>query len=75
MSKAEIAPAAGKVTNHAARILRNIPQLTLSLERARPTNTTEPTLQCVVDIGRPILLAINTVRAEPISIQTPLITK
>lgn len=39
---------------------------------ACPTNTTEPTLQCVVEIGRPILLAIKTVIAAPISIVNPL---
>lgn len=39
---------------------------------AYPTNITEPTLQWVVDIGRPILLAKSTVRAEPISIVNPL---
>lgn len=37
-----------------------------------PTNTTEPTLQCVVEIGKPILLANKTVIAAPISIVNPL---
>lgn len=37
-----------------------------------PTQTTEPTLQCVVDIGRPALLATNTVSAAPNSIVNPL---
>lgn len=37
-----------------------------------PTNTTEPTLQCVVEIGNPILLAKRTVIAAPISIVKPL---
>lgn len=37
-----------------------------------PTKTTEPTLQCVVDIGKPILLANSTVIAAPISMVNPL---
>lgn len=41
-------------------------------ELAYPTNITEPTLQCVVDIGSPILLANSTVNAEPISMVNPL---
>lgn len=41
-------------------------------ELAYPTNITEPTLQCVVDIGRPTLLANRTVSADPISIVKPL---
>lgn len=41
-------------------------------ELAQPTNTTEPTLQCVVEIGRPILEATRTVNAAPISIVNPL---
>lgn len=39
---------------------------------AMPTNTTDPTLQCVVEMGIPILLANNTVNAEPISMVKPL---
>lgn len=38
-----------------------------------PTNTTEPTLQWVVEIGRPTLLASSTVIAAPISIVKPLL--
>ena len=40
--------------------------------RAQPTNTTLPTLQWVVDTGRPILEANNTVNAAPSSIVNPL---
>lgn len=39
---------------------------------AYPTNTTEPTLQWVVEIGIPILLAKSTVSAAPISMVKPL---
>lgn len=38
---------------------------------AQPTKTTEPTLQCVVEMGRPILEANSTVQADPISIVKP----
>lgn len=41
-------------------------------ELAYPTNITEPTLQCVVEIGKPILLANRTVKADPISMVKPL---
>lgn len=41
-------------------------------EDASPTNTTEPTLQCVVLMGIPILDASRTVKAAPISIVNPL---
>jgi hypothetical protein len=37
-----------------------------------PTRTTEPTMQCVVEIGRPNLLANKTVVAAPNSITKPL---
>jgi hypothetical protein len=39
---------------------------------ANPMITTDPTLQCVDDIGNPILLANKTVDALPISIVKPL---
>lgn len=65
-------PAIGRVITQARRMLTNRRQLTFSRERKRPTQTTEPTLQCVVEIGSPNLLAIRTVNAEPISIATPL---
>jgi hypothetical protein len=41
-------------------------------ELAQPTNTTDPTLQCVVLIGIPIFEARRTVNAAPISIVNPL---
>ena len=65
-------PVIGIVTNHEIIIFPNSFQLTTSLERKRPTKTTEPTLQCVVDIGIPRFDASNTVSAEPISIAKPL---
>ena len=65
-------PVIGIVTNHDITIFPNNFQLTTSLERKRPTKTTEPTLQCVVDIGIPRFDANNTVSAEPISIAKPL---
>lgn len=37
-----------------------------------PTNTTLPTLQCVVEIGSPSLLANSTVAEAPFSITKPL---
>jgi len=65
-------PATGRVTIQAKTILRKMCQSTFSRDRNLPTNTTEPTLQCVVLIGMPIFDAIRTVSAEPISIQNPL---
>lgn len=73
MTSAAIAPEAGNVTSHAIKMLRKMPQFTLSFDRALPTPTTDPTLQCVVEIGRPILLATRTVSAAPISMHTPLL--
>lgn len=72
ITSAEIAPETGRVTSHAITIFRKIDQLTLSLERTRPTNTTEPTLQWVVEMGNPILLAMRTAAAAPTSMHTPL---
>lgn len=43
-----------------------------SSEFIQPTNTTEPTLQWVVLIGKPIFEASNTVNAAPISMVKPL---
>lgn len=43
-----------------------------SSELIQPTNTTEPTLQWVVLIGKPIFEASNTVNAAPISMVKPL---
>jgi hypothetical protein len=42
---------------------------------AQPTNTTEPTKQCVVLTGTPILVASRTVNAAPSSIVNPLEVK
>ena len=62
----------GSVTTQARMMLRKSDQSTFSRARKRPTNTTEPTLQCVVEIGMPMLEAMRTVSAEPISMQKPL---
>jgi len=42
---------------------------------AQPTNTTDPTKQCVVLTGKPILVANRTVNAAPSSIVNPLEVK
>jgi hypothetical protein len=42
------------------------------VELAQPTNTTDPTKQCVVLTGRPIFDANKTVNAAPSSIVNPL---
>jgi len=42
---------------------------------AQPTNTTDPTKQCVVLTGKPILVASRTVNAAPSSIVNPLEVK
>ena len=65
-------PETGSVTNQAMAIFLNSFQSTDSRDLARPTQTTEPTLQWVVDIGMPMLEATRTVTADPISIQNPL---
>lgn len=72
--KAEKRAVNGSVTNQANTILLNSFKSTslVLLVLAKPTNTTEPTLQCVVLIGRPNLDAIRTVVADPISIVNPL---
>lgn len=63
---AERQPAIGTVITHAHTILRNNFHDTPSPPReAHPTHTTDPTLQCVVETGRPILLANRTVDAAP----------
>ena len=69
---AEIPPLTGSVNNQAKIMFRNNDQSTLSLERTRPTNTMEPTLQCVLLTGIPTLDANSTVRAAPISMENPL---
>lgn len=73
MIKAEVPAETGIVTTHASTMFLNNLQSTPSvLDLAQPTKTTEPTLQCVVLMGRPILDASNTVKAAPISIVKPL---
>ena len=72
MMAAEMAPVTGKATSQARMILRKMDQSTFSRERNRPTVTTLPTLQWVVLMGIPTLLATSTVNAEPISMQNPL---
>ena len=72
MIAALMAPVTGSVTSHAKTMFRNKDQSTLSRDRNLPTKTTDPTLQCVVLIGTPMLEAISTVSADPISIQNPL---
>lgn len=70
---ADINAVTGTVTTHAYIIFLNSFQSTpFSLELNQPTNTTDPTLQWVVDIGKPILLANNTVNVAPISIVKPV---
>jgi hypothetical protein len=58
---------------HAGSKYLNSFQSTPCLEElAQPTNTTDPTLQCVVLMGKPIFEASRTVNAAPISIVNPL---
>ena len=63
---------AGRVTTQAMTMLRNKDQSTLALDLSLPTSTMEPTLQWVVEMGRPSLEAASTVRAAPTSMQNPL---
>lgn len=74
MVKAESSAVKGSVTSHASIILRNNLKSTSFVLRflQHPTNTTDPTLQCVVLTGSPSFEANNTVAAEPISIVKPL---
>lgn len=80
MKAADNAAATGTVTSQAYTIdLKSFQSTAFSLTPLvsvlafeYPTNTTDPTLQCVVEIGNPILLANRTVIAAPISIVKPL---
>ena len=72
MTAALTPPEMGSVTSHAMMMFLKSFQSTLSLARTRPTDTMEPTLQCVVEMGIPAFDATSTVRAAPISIQNPL---
>ena len=62
----------GIVTTQEITIFLNNDQSTTSFDLIRPTNTTDPTLQCVVLTGIPKFDASRTVRADPISIAKPL---
>lgn len=79
IQNADAPPAAGRVTIHAYTMPRNSDQLTASSDLFRPyiqpTNTTLPTLQCVVEIGTPNLLAMSTVAAAPFSMTNPLFVR
>jgi hypothetical protein len=72
ITAALIPPATGRVKTHARIMVRNNFQSTFLCDRVLPTNTTDPTLQWVVLIGKPRLDAANTVKAAPISMQNPL---
>ena len=65
-------PATGNVTNHASTIFLKSFQSTPCRDLNQPTNTIDPTLQWVVDMGIPMLEAKRTVNADPTSIQKPL---
>ena len=65
-------PVTGTVTIQAMIILRNNDQSTDCFDLTRPTKTTEPTLQCVVDTGIFNNDAPKTVIALAISITKPL---
>jgi hypothetical protein len=65
-------PVTGTVTNQAAIMFRNNDQSTDCLARIRPVNTTEPTLQWVVETGILSNDANSTVIALAISITKPL---
>lgn len=81
MNPAESSAATGTVTSQAYTIdLKSFQSTAFSLTPVigssfaleYPTKTTDPTLQWVVEMGRPILLAKRTVIAAPISIVKPL---
>ena len=70
---AALQPAAtGIVTAQPRMIFHSRRQLTSAFERSHPTKTTEPTMQWVVLIGRPISEEMSTVNAVPRPIQNPL---
>ncbi len=62
----------GNVKTHAMPICLNSDQSTDSLDRTRPVNTTEPTLQCVDETGILSNDAASTVRALASSMTNPL---
>lgn len=63
---------AGRVTPQARTMVPKSDQLTASLDRNQPTDTTDPILQWVVLIGMPTLDASSTVMAAPSSTEKPL---
>lgn len=69
-------PAIGNVTSQAKMMVRNSDQSTLPPSVwsvfIQPANTTLPTIQCVLEIGMPSLLAMRTVVAELVSTVKPL---
>ena len=66
-------PAAiGTVISAQAIIFPKTFQLTALRDRSHPTATTLPTIQCVVDTGKPIFEHNRTVLAVPRPIQNPL---
>jgi len=67
-----IPPATGNVKIQARKIVPKSFQSTFLCDRVRPTKTTDPTLQCVVLMGKPRFDAASTVNAAPISMQKPL---
>jgi hypothetical protein len=69
---AAILPVTGTVTIHAIIIFLKSDQSTDSFDRTRPVNTTEPTLQCVVETGIFNKEAPKTVIALANSITNPL---
>lgn len=78
INRALTAPDAGRVISHAYTIDLNSDQSTFfvlqpaSLPLIQPTNTTLPTMQCVLDMGIPSLLANRTVDAALLSTVNPL---
>jgi hypothetical protein len=77
MKRALSPPAAGTVIPQANMMLRNRLQSTALPPSsvgpyAQPINTTEPTLQWVVETGTPTLLASSTQPADAISMVKPL---
>lgn len=78
MQSALMQPATGRVTSHAKMIDRNSDQSTFfssSPPNAHPTNTTLPTMQCVLEMGIPSLLANKTVVAAELSTVKPLLSE
>lgn len=81
MHKALIPPETGRVTSQAKMIDRkrdqstflSSPSLVMSPPNIQPTKTTLPTIQCVLEMGMPSLLASSTVIAADDSTVNPLL--